>query len=368
MGNGIPTRASSTATTTLGSPHHYRPLETLHDAHATVDGFREKCFNPQRPGILPRGHFRHATAIPALERWFLPLKDNKSNPDEMSASSRLNIEYLQRHGADAFVPLEYTKLTTPSSPNRGDTQFQRFQAPLSLFLEWMKQSQSQSQSESNANNTNSTPTRLYLAQCQLLDLPQPLRDDFPPPPLVLQTGRGDIYDTNIWIGLPPTYTPLHRDPNPNLFVQLAGRKVVRLLSPGDGLALFGFVRRLLGRGGGWEEAVFRGEEMMRGEERGVLEEVVWGDFLGGGGGGGSGEGFETSLGPGDGLFIPNGWWHSIKGVGEGVTGSVSGLFARIYRSSANWHRSIGGFDELSILITSTYKLIQHIIASSHHHQ
>jgi hypothetical protein len=35
------------------------------------------------------------------------------------------------------------------------------------------------------------------------------------------------------IGHPPTYTPLHRDPNPNIFVQLAGEKVVRLLAPTD---------------------------------------------------------------------------------------------------------------------------------------
>jgi hypothetical protein len=164
-------------------------------------------------------------------------------------------------------------------------------------------------------------SRLYLAQCQLLDLPAVLREDFPIPELVARAGKGDVYDTNVWIGHPPTYTPLHRDPNPNLFVQLAGEKVVRLLAPADGQAVFGAVRRELGKSGGREAAAFRGEEMMQGEERMLLDKMVWESPVSAGSD--AGVGFEARLGVGDGLFIPKGWWHSIKGVGEGVTGSVS---------------------------------------------
>lgn len=67
----------------------------------------------------------------------------------------------------------------------------------------------------------------------------------------------------------------------------------------------------------------RGAEMMEGAERKVLEEAVWS----------SGDDnpwwaqeMECEVGPGDGLFIPKGWWHSIKGVGEGITGSVNWWF------------------------------------------
>lgn len=161
--------------------------------------------------------------------------------------------------------------------------------------------------------------RVYLAQASLSDLPAKLRDDVPTPELV-QVGKGDIYGTSIWLGQAPTYTPLHRDPNPNLFVQLAGTKRVRLFQPDVGRAIFADVQRMIG---GTASATMRGAEMMEGEERKILEEVVWGK---------EGEatdelvrqmGWECKVHSGDGLFIPKGWWHSIKGVGEGMTGSVS---------------------------------------------
>ncbi|CAG8157374.1 unnamed protein product [Penicillium salamii] len=245
------------------------PLPSLGNDLAT---FQKQCFQPEQPAILP-GAFND---LPAMKHWFTP---------------GLNTDYLRKHGGDAFVPLELTQ-STPEGPS-----FRSFHAPLSLFLDWME---------------SPTPSTLYLAQCQLLDLPPLLRTDFPTPTLVSQAGRGDIYDTNVWIGHPPTYTPLHRDPNPNLFVQLAGEKVVRLLAPDEGHAVFAGVRARLGKSGDRGAAAFRGEEMMQGGERALLDEVVWGT-----------DGLEARLGAGDGLFIPKGWWHSIKGVGEGVTGSVS---------------------------------------------
>ena len=91
----------------------------------------------------------------------------------------------------------------------------------------------------------------------------------------------------------------------------------------------------------------RGEEMMRGVQKKVLEGVVWGGGGGGGGssssGGGSSpdrEGFgqdagvdyemmyEVTVRPGDMLFMPLGWWHSVKSVGEegGINGSVNWWF------------------------------------------
>jgi hypothetical protein len=231
----------------------------------------------------------------------------------------LNVEYLEQHGADALVPLELTQSQPQNSEidehdDNSQLSFRKFHAPLSLFLQWIRDAETQSQPSS---------TRLYLAQCQLLDLPQTLRNDIPTPRLVAESGKGDIYDTNIWVGYPPTYTPLHRDPNPNLFVQLAGRKVVRLLAPQDGQAVFARVRRQLGRSGGRDATVFRGEEMMQGRERDLLERGVWGDVHVEGEEGETCEGFEAELEAGDGLFIPKGWWHSIKGVGTNVTASVS---------------------------------------------
>ncbi|KAF8253369.1 Clavaminate synthase-like protein, partial [Wilcoxina mikolae CBS 423.85] len=145
---------------------------------------------------------------------------------------------------------------------------------------------------------------LYLAQTPLLDTLPALRASLPTPDLVTETGRGDVYATNVWLGYSSTInTPLHKDPNPNLFVQLAGRKRVRIFEP----AAWGGERRFR------EE-----EEMMVGEGRRRVEEIVWGV--------GGIRGWEVEVGPGDAVFIPKEWWHAVKGVGEGVAGSVNWWF------------------------------------------
>ncbi|KAL4978161.1 hypothetical protein BDW66DRAFT_131119 [Aspergillus desertorum] len=280
---------------------HYMPLQILEDAN--VDTFCEKFFIPELPVLLPRRSFRD---LPAYERWF----------HRFATQPQLNIDYLAAHGGDTLVPLELTQSEQSISESEDpELSFRKFHAPLSLFLRWIREAESSSQTQS----------RLYLAQCQLLDLPRKLRDDFPTPTIVANAGKGDVYDTNVWIGYPPTYTPLHRDPNPNLFVQLAGCKTVRLLAPRDGQAVFSHVRGQLGRSGSREAAALRGEETMQGRERALLEQAVWDDTENGQSGQGL-EGFEAELDAGDGLFIPKGWWHSIKGMGESVTASVNWWF------------------------------------------
>ncbi|KAH0344349.1 Clavaminate synthase-like protein, partial [Aureobasidium melanogenum] len=165
-----------------------------------------------------------------------------------------------------------------------------------------------------------TKASIYLAQASLSDLPSFLLEDLPTPELVSKAGKGDVYDTSIWLGQAPTYTPLHRDPNPNLFVQLAGKKQVRLFKPDLGNAIFHHVQASIG---GAANATMRGAEMMEGAERAALEQAVWhpssGAFW-------ASEGLQCELGSGDGLFIPKGWWHSIKGVGQGMIGSVNWWF------------------------------------------
>ncbi|KAJ5810953.1 hypothetical protein N7447_010469 [Penicillium robsamsonii] len=297
----------------------YQSLYILENA--TLDTFQQQCFLPEQPAILPRSTFQD---LPALKQWF-NRSSTESTPGTSNPVASLNVEYLHKHGADAFVPLELTESTSSDAASVSDGEttemhsFRQFHAPLSLFLDWMRTAETTPQS-----------TRLYLAQCQLLDLPPVLREDFPTPELVARAGKGDVYDTNVWIGHPPTYTPLHRDPNPNLFVQLAGEKVVRLLAPADGQAVFGAVRRQLGKSGSREAAAFRGEEMMQGRERALLDEMVWRTPVSAGSD--AGVGFEAYLEAGDSLFIPKGWWHSIKGIGGGVTASFN-VYAHINASN-----------------------------------
>ncbi|MCJ1223698.1 hypothetical protein MMC12_000341 [Toensbergia leucococca] len=269
----------------------------------TVEVFRNEAFNALNPRRLPLGHFLE---LPAVRKWFLQSETGNGAPS-------LNHAYLSRYG-DTIVPLEFTSLLSShlsqmESSDSAESVFQRAEAPLRSFLDWAQ------------NMTADANSRFYLAQASLSTFPLELKNDLPTPDIVSQAGKGDIYDTNLWIGVPPTYTPLHRDPNPNLFVQLAGSKIVRLVEPEAGQRLFARVQESLGRS---DSGRFRGDEMMQGEEKRLLEAYVWEDGFR------SDEevlaGYEVKVSKGDGLFIPKGWWHSIKGVGIGITGSVNWWF------------------------------------------
>ena len=332
-------------------PESFHAVPSL--ASWDVQTFRERAFIPELPTLLPQ-HVSLQPPLPASQSWF-------DNNDETHSSSRnLNYDYLSKFG-DVIVPLELTR-----KDEAGKMSFERFDAPFSLFLDWMKQrraeAEAQAQAQPAAQEAQTQPKaqpNLYLAQCPLPTLPAPLLASLPPTPSpVLHAGKGDIYTSSIWLGLSPTCTPLHRDPNPNFFLQLAGRKRIRLFPPQTGLALFRAVQQqqqqqqqriALGHQDRGSHPVFRGEEMMQGPEREGLERMIWGDndadekYEDGGGGNDNGtadacvnqngdpsteaEGhYEAILDPGTALFIPLGWWHSVRSVG--TTGTMT--------ASVNW--------------------------------
>ncbi|KAF2472160.1 Clavaminate synthase-like protein [Lindgomyces ingoldianus] len=247
------------------------------------------------PAILP-GRFR---SIPAISKWFTPYPSKKGD----SGFHELNVSYLTQHG-DTIVPLELTQVSSSPSNDLQISSFERFEAPLSLLLSYIK-------------STQDSSTNLYLAQCSLDNLPVDLQADLPTPSLISVMGRGDIYGSSLWLGQPPTRTPLHRDPNPNVFVQLAGKKVIRLMKPDAGNWLYERLR--VGDG----HANMRGDEMMVGTEMERLEAAVWRDegvvdkYV---------KGWEAELGSGDLLYIPLGWWHAVRGIGKGINGSANWWF------------------------------------------
>ncbi|KAI0812837.1 Clavaminate synthase-like protein [Xylaria sp. FL0064] len=191
-----------------------------------------------------------------------------------------------------------------------ESHFLQFDAPLGLIIQ-----------ASRYNTSKVRPLRrikqLYVAQSDIRSLPSQLEDDLPVPEIVSRAGKGDVYSSSIWLGLQPTYTPLHRDPNPNLFCQLVGSKAVRLLRPRAGLSVFQDVRRSLGTAG---NSRFRGPEMMDGPERDGLHSAIWVEPDA------SREIWQAVLDPGDALFIPQGWWHSVRSVGHEAE----------VNASANW--------------------------------
>lgn len=280
-------RASHTWGRRHASSSRYNTIPRLSDS--SVETFRHHAFSRAEPFLLAPGDL---ASFPAIAKWF------DGEGVVLNGKKHLNIEYLSRFGA-TMVPVEVT------SVSGGHERFARFDGTLTDFLEFVK-------------NGDVRDAHMYLAQCPISSLPRELQSDLPVPLFVSNAGKGDIYDSSIWLGLAPTYTSLHKDPNPNLFAQLAGTKIIRIFEPRVGVELFTEAQRCIGGNG---SASIRGEEMMYGEEKRVLEDLIWNDerlgmddrVIG----------LEATLCAGDGLFIPKGWWHSIKGVGDGIVGSVS---------------------------------------------
>ncbi|KAH8808481.1 hypothetical protein F5884DRAFT_792374 [Xylogone sp. PMI_703] len=306
-----------------------------------VNEFREKAFVPQQPTIITATEEKQSclsssnvlwNAIPASCKWFsLETLDNSGSiqqrvvlaKDYLTPFSNTILPYelyLDQNEVSQRVYQNFVGelarsddyrdrgvanfLSTVIDSSSAAKNFCRFDAPLSLML------------QASVSTSSNRIKRLYIAQAQIADLPKQLQADLPTPKLVKETGKGDVYDANIWIGLPPTYTPLHKDPNPNFFVQLASQKIVKIFPPPIGNAIFFGVQREIG---GNALAQLRGEEMMEGMERKALDEYVWGDKA-------PSDGFEVIVKPGDALFIPKGWWHSIKSLGVDLNASVNWWF------------------------------------------
>ena len=281
---------------------YFPPPGSLRDA-------LEKCLNHLAlgaAGARDKRAWAEVATTKALREDFLDLREGEP-------MSKLQWSTLQKYG-----PLFQT--------------FHTFSAPLSLLL-------SASCPVEDSGSTSPSLPGLYIAQAQLADLPAELRVDIPVPTVLAnlyaealnQPGNkrkgpsADIYGTSLWLGTPTTFTPLHKDPNPNLFVQLRGSKVIKLLPPKVGAEIYGRVQRKIQADmaqGGVNGGAIRGDEMMQGREKWELHEEVWGD-------GADKFGEEADvvvLKEGDGLFIPKGWWHSVKSAGEGVNGSVNWWF------------------------------------------
>ncbi|KAF4122701.1 JmjC domain protein [Geosmithia morbida] len=300
-----------------------------------IDTFRKAAFTQEKPFHFKNDGGIHGDgdrSLPAARKWF-SLDETSSPAADMTLSP-----YLVKFSDDAPFPYE---LYSPP-PSSADSK-----SPVAAFCEWLSRSedfqdqilagilhaitaggpgggagegffQLQAPLQLLAKallfnrdqvSTGLQPLLLYVAQSSVSDLPQPLQADLPTPSLVRKSGKGDVYGSSIWIGTEPTYTPLHRDPNPNLFCQLHSQKVIRLLPPQLGERIFFEVQTQLRRRGGGSSRM-RGTEMMEGTERALLYEAVWAD-------GKLADKFQQAeLDTGDSLFIPKGWWHSVKSIGS----------------------------------------------------
>lgn len=295
-----------------------QPVQSTTEPFHSVDvsRFREEHFKPGFP-LRFQGQVGSSQSA-AWSKWFshaegqqshsfssfmgqfashiFPYELTRSSPDEANGQDDAIAQFLNwlTHSSSPADPILAGILRAAMSQvedNDGGGFFV-FEAPLLLILR---------ASQFNAESANKL-TQLYIAQSQIHELPSQLQDDLKTPRLVQETGKGDVYGSSIWIGLEPTFTSLHRDPNPNLFLQLLNGKRVRLMPPSTGERLYHEVQTRLGLSG---SSRIRGLEMMDGPERVMLSAAVWGSEA-------PRDCVEAELDAGDALFIPKGWWHSVR--------------------------------------------------------
>ncbi|KAF5982274.1 hypothetical protein FCOIX_3800 [Fusarium coicis] len=313
-------------------------LVAVAEEYTTTEAFRTRSFELEKPVVFAKDQGSPAANLPALENWFM----DEEEPYH-TANTKTPRQPLSRHFRRFRNPMVTYEIYAPSQKqkdslvmfrdsldrdvhddaivrswdncfnqeavvdgvvdetvnNIANRDFYRFTAPLRLFNKIYHFNKV-------LLSMKLPRISLYIAQCPIEDLPKDLQDDLPTPKILKFVGKGDIYGTSIWLGLVPTYTPLHRDPNPNFFCQLSGDKVLRLMLPKAGQALFGEIQAKMAK---TDNGRLRTEDMMQGEEREKLHDAVWGENEAPAGL------FEVVLEPGDSMFIPAGYWHSVKSVG-----------------------------------------------------
>jgi lysine-specific demethylase 8 len=144
--------------------------------------------------------------------------------------------------------------------------------------------------DSKIKNIQKKIPKYYHAQFSLKELPEILHDVHTPD--LCYTGKGHIYNTNIWLGGPyGTNSPCHFDPFQNVLCQIFGTKEVQLFSPSESKRLYPAVN-----------TVQKNTSMVNIDDPDFLLYPSFKNI----------ESYHCILHPGDVLFIPFKWWHYCK--------------------------------------------------------
>ncbi|KAA8902039.1 hypothetical protein TRICI_005959 [Trichomonascus ciferrii] len=142
----------------------------------------------------------------------------------------------------------------------------------------------------------------YLAQYNLFNQYPELKEDFVVPDICCLGDSDDPPIMNAWLGPKNTVSPLHTDPHHNVFCQVVGYKHIRLYSPSQTQDMY-------------PRGVENGIDMsntsqvnLESNERVKFPNFPWdSDYL------------ETTLNPGDAVFIPKGWWHHVRSLSSSIS-------------------------------------------------
>ena len=210
---------------------------------------------------------------------------------------------------DTFVPVELTR-GSQSYASTTDSNFERAELPLSVFLDFLNQAE-----QSLKQGISLSDVKVYLAQHALFDsIPDLYHDvcrsdyvsmrDGRLAPVFCGVDRKDLYNVNAWIGL-STHTPLHYDPNHNIYAQIYGKKEVIIFPPTAKKDLDMHTDPLL-------KNTSRIASVFNDSHGGLASDTI-------------AAGLRGSLEAGDALYIPQGWVHTFQGD-SGISASVNWWF------------------------------------------
>uniref|UniRef100_A0A8R1HPH8 JmjC domain-containing protein n=1 Tax=Caenorhabditis japonica TaxID=281687 RepID=A0A8R1HPH8_CAEJA len=145
---------------------------------------------------------------------------------------------------------------------------------------------------------NAENQRLYLAQHRLFDqVPHLKRDVIIPDICFSESINPDVVDMNMWIGPEGTVSPLHTDPRKNMFVQMHGTKVFRMVAPEDSEAVYPF------------DGMLSNTSQVDVEHPDLTAHPDFAEI----------RVFDATVNAGDALFIPKTWWHYVRSVTPSIS-------------------------------------------------
>ncbi|TFK48933.1 Clavaminate synthase-like protein [Heliocybe sulcata] len=187
--------------------------------------------------------------------------------------------------ADILVPIELGPKNVGYNVQEPDArQWQRVEVRFRLFVELLESLEWEGAAYVSQLSIDEIPSLKADVH-----LPFPHAPDLAAPP-------------NLWIGTADTYTPIHRDIlGHNLLFQLLGKKVIRVFPPSDKEWLYIS-----------EEPFLRNTSLIPFDH--AFDATRWPRFH---------EGvktwYEATIEPGDAVFIPKGWYHSVRALEESIS-------------------------------------------------
>lgn len=200
--------------------------------------------------------------------------------DDWPALTKWTPDYLRATFGDATVQVESN--ADPDAATTGNTDRRFEDMRFGDFVDLIEDGTRVNGHYMTANNAE-TNAQAFAA----------LWDDIVWPDFLQPTGH-TLGNGWLWYGPQGSFTPLHHDLTNNLMAQFRGRKLVKLVAPFESAHMYNDRHR-------YSPVDLDAIDL---ESYPEMADVTI---------------FETVIGPGDMLFIPAGWWHTVRALDVSIT-------------------------------------------------